>query len=223
MNKKGDPVVGCVVRRFASTSILGAVVVAAALLVGCGGATDRFVDPRDGHAYSRVKIGNATWMGENLAWQAPSGSFCYEDDPANCATGGRLYTVVAAMNACPAGWHLSTDADWRTVEAFLGMPAADLDYDAYIAVRGSDEGTKLKEGGSSGLDFPMTGFAGLTNDMVTLWDGLTSGAGRTYIWTSTPGLNGLLRRRLEETVATVFRFSNPNEGVAIIVRCVEGP
>jgi hypothetical protein len=33
------------VRRFAATSFFGAVV-GAALLVGCGGASDRFVDPR---------------------------------------------------------------------------------------------------------------------------------------------------------------------------------
>jgi hypothetical protein len=82
-----SPVGGRGVRRSASTAILGAVV-GAALLAGCGGASDRFVDPRDGHAYSRVKIGNATWMGENLAWEAPAGSFCYQDDPANCAPTG---------------------------------------------------------------------------------------------------------------------------------------
>lgn len=209
-------------RRATRTSILGAVV-SGALLAGCGGRADGtgpFVDPRDGHAYSRVTIGGATWMGENLAWEAPSGAFCYEDNPANCATGGRLYTFAAAMNACPAGWHLSTDAEWQAVEAFLGMPAADLAFEAYSAPRGSDEGTKLKEGGASGLDFPMTGYAELTNDMVTLWDGLTSAGRRTYLWTSTPGLDGVLRRRLEETGAIVYRFSAAPEGFAIAARCV---
>jgi hypothetical protein len=91
--------------------------------------------------------------------------------------------------------------------------------EAYSAPRGSDEGTKLKEGGASGLDFPMTGYAQLTNDVVTLWDGLTSADKRTYIW-STPGMTGVLRRRLEETAATVFRFSAAPDGFAIVVRCV---
>ena len=65
-------------------------VVSAALIVGCGGGggggAGSFVDPRDGHTYSRVTIGATTWMGENLDWQAPAGSFCYEDSAANCST-----------------------------------------------------------------------------------------------------------------------------------------
>jgi uncharacterized protein (TIGR02145 family) len=200
-------------------SLLGAVV------VGCGGGasggTGQFVDPRDRHAYSRVTIAGATWMGENLAWEAPTGSLCYDDVPANCATGGRLYTFAAAMTACPPGWHLSTDAEWQALETFLGMPATDLNFDIYSVPRGSDEGTKLKEGGASGLDFPMTGYAELTDGVVTLWDGLTSAGRRTYLWTSTPGTNGVLRRRLEETSAAVYRFSAATEGFAVSVRCLE--
>jgi uncharacterized protein (TIGR02145 family) len=199
-------------------------VAAVALLVGCGGpgaGRDRVVDSRDGHSYSRVTIAGDTWMGENLAWQAPAGSFCYEDDPANCAAGGRLYTFAVAMTACPPGWHLSTDAEWKAVEAFLGMPAADLEYEAYTAIRGTDEGTKLQSGGASGLDFPMTGYAQLTGDMVTLWDGLMGADHRTYLWTSSTDPQGVVRRMLEEASPTVFRFAAAPDGYAISVRCVE--
>jgi uncharacterized protein (TIGR02145 family) len=195
-----------------------------ATLFGCGGgaadSTGPFVDSRDGHSYSRVTIAGATWMGENLAWEAPAGSFCYDDAASSCVTGGRLYTFAAAMNACPKGWHLSTDAEWQAVEAFLGMPADELDFDIYSVPRGSDEGTKLKEGGTSGLDLPMTGYAELTDGAVTRWDGLTSAGKRTYLWTSTPGTNGVLRRRLEETGAAVYRFSAASDGFAVSVRCV---
>jgi uncharacterized protein (TIGR02145 family) len=168
-----------------------------------------------------VKVGDATWMGENLAWAAPSGSFCYGGEPASCATDGRLYIFAAAMTACPAGWHLSTDADWKALETLLGLPADQLDWDVYMVGRGTDQGAQLKVGGASGLDFPLTGYGTLTDDVVTQWDGRTAGDARTYLWTPPEGLNGVLRRRLEETSSGVFRFSNPAEGYAISVRCVQ--
>jgi uncharacterized protein (TIGR02145 family) len=180
-----------------------------------------FVDPRDGHEYSEVSVGSATWMGENLAWEAPSGSFCYENDPASCLTGGRLYNFDVAETACPAGWHLSTDDDWKALETSLGMPPADLDIDDYVGIRGTDEGTKLKAGGPSGLDFPMTGYATTNGNTALMWDGLTTGTVRTYIWTATSGGTGVYRRRLEQNEAHVFRFSNPPTGFAIVVRCVK--
>jgi uncharacterized protein (TIGR02145 family) len=195
---------------------------ACALLLGCGGgaaSSTAFVDSRDGHMYSRVKVGDDTWMGENLAWEAPSGSFCYMGDAASCASGGRLYTFAVAAVACPTGWHLSTDADWKRLETSLGMPMTDLDFDYYAAPRGNDEGTKLKVGGSSGLDFPLTGYAELGSDgAVATWAGLGV---HTYLWTpASADPSSVLRRRLEDSSPKVFRFSNPAEGYAVTVRCV---
>jgi uncharacterized protein (TIGR02145 family) len=180
-----------------------------------------FIDPRDGHAYTEVSVAGATWMGENLAWEAPGGSFCYENDPANCTSAGRLYNFDVAQTACPTGWHLSTDDDWKTLETSLGMPPADLDIDNYTGIRGTDEGTKLKAAGSSGLDFPMSGYATTNGNTAVMWDGLTTGTVRTYIWTATSGGTGVYRRRIEQNEAHVFRFSNPPNGFAIVVRCVK--
>lgn len=179
-----------------------------------------FDDPRDGHRYDLVEIAGATWMKQNLAWAAPDGAYCYDDDPANCTTGGRLYTFEVAQSACPAGWHLSTDAEWQAVEAALGMTEPDLSLDAYSGARGSDQGTALKAGGASRLDFPMTGYGTVYAGLPGGWDGLTSGVVRTYIWTATPGGAGVYRRRIERDDAHAFRFSNPSEGFAIVVRCV---
>jgi uncharacterized protein (TIGR02145 family) len=86
---------------------------------------DSIVDSRDGQIYKTVEIGEQVWMAENLNYNVPGEeSWCYDDDPANCGTYGRLYTWDAAMAACPAGWKLPTSADWTTLENFVGSSTA---------------------------------------------------------------------------------------------------
>ena len=82
--------------------------------------TNVLVDSRDSKEYKIVKIGNQTWMAENLNFGTPNGSYCYNNDNSNCEKYGRLYNWTAAMNACPVGWHLPSDAEWTTLRLAVG-------------------------------------------------------------------------------------------------------
>ena len=123
----------------------------------------------DGNVYLTVVIGDQEWMAEDLkvtryrngdgvpnetdgeTWAGlTTGAYCeYGNDPNNVTTYGRLYNWYAVNDTrgiAPAGWHVPSDEEWKQLELNLGMSQAQADD---IHWRGTDEGGKLKESGTS--------------------------------------------------------------------------
>ena len=82
-------------------------------------------DSRDGQTYKTVKIGDQTWMAENLNYadsiNTPSlleRSWCYNDKKDNCKKFGRLYSYEQAKEICPEGWHLPSSNEYSQLMQF---------------------------------------------------------------------------------------------------------
>jgi len=80
---------------------------------------DTLIDGRDGKRYRIVRIGNQTWMAENLNI-ALGNSWCYDDESSSCDKYGRLYDWNTARKACRAGWHLPTRQEWHGLAKAIG-------------------------------------------------------------------------------------------------------
>lgn len=179
-----------------------------------------------GKNYSITPIGTQCWMTENLdigiminanTAQTDNGNiekYCYDNNASNCTTYGGLYkwdemmqytTNESTQGICPTGWHIPSDYEWKILEMRLGMS---LQQANSVNSRGTDEGGKLKEIGTTHWANPNTGATNSSN-----FSALPAGQRTTsflkitlssYFWTSTE--SGLF-------VAHVRELSNTNSKI----------
>ena len=210
-----------------------------------------FTDPRDNHTYKIVTIGNQTWMAENLAYlprvsspatgtdeEASSKPFYYVagyhgDDTSeakksdNYKKYGVLYNYVAAKASCPPGWHLPSDEEWKTLERYLGMSAAQANEPMFRneGMVGhklkSVTGWSAKGGDSFGFAALPGGFRYGINPGVGNKGGFGYVGAEAFFWTSTIYREGFVyRRQLTSESKGIVRFPQMiSHGYS--VRCVK--
>lgn len=171
--------------------------------------SDVFVDLRDNRGYPTVAIGGLVWMAANLAYSTPN-SWCYDDQPDDCASNGRLYTWASALTACPTGWRLATDEDWVDLEMSLGMTPA---HALAQGPRGTDEGAQLRAGGESKFNAPICGYRRPEGNYARRGE-------RAAFWTaSSANEDDAWHRDIRSDVDTVYR-SPVTKTYALSIRCV---
>lgn len=158
-----------------------------------------FTDKRDGQTYKTIKIGNAVWMAENLNYATRNSVVAN-----NAKQYGRLYSIEEAKEACPVGWHLPTDSEWKALEKQLGVPFNDLNLES--TPRGEEiAGTMKNEMGwksESGVKSPTneSGFSALPAGFYLTEEKQLVGLGiLACFWTSTQE-NDAIDKQLFSTV-----------------------
>jgi len=207
----------------------GSVFVLVLLLLFTNGCNrGKITDARDGQIYQTVKLGDQTWLAQNLNYESDN-SWCYDDDPANCETYGRLYNWEAALTACPDGWHLPSDQEWATLIKYLD-PEADSNA---VGVESEIAGGMMKTRGTfeSGTGLWLSPNVGATNSSG--FSAVPGGArwpDGTYLvlhmhaifWTSTEyDAETVWFRILDYGLKSLYRdHSNVTKPMGLSVRCV---
>jgi uncharacterized protein (TIGR02145 family) len=166
---------------------------------------------QDGNVYKTINIGTQTWMAENLkarryrngdvirlatdnaSWgTSNTGATCWpsiddNNDSAsyNCPY-GKLYNWFAvndARNICPTGWHVPTDAEFTTLDNFLGVQS-------FPGKKMKSPGTQywFRPTGREILVDNTSGFSGLPGG-YRYWNGTFYGFSRDGFWWSSTESN----------------------------------
>lgn len=206
-------------------------------------ASGTFTDERDGNEYGWIRVGNLDWMTSNLKYGEPYNEKEYGgvfadptygdpapvispitgfDFEADYAENGNLYDWDEAQAACPEGWRLPSDEEWKRLEMALGMPESEANS---LDWRGEGVADLLQQGDDGlGLNLGLSGCAWASGDYgndLYLNDLDTFG----WYWTSTENeddgleITTVFFRKIFYNYNTVCRRSTPLE-ILMRVRCV---
>ncbi len=213
------------------------------------GLTYGTVTDIEGNVYKTIEIGSQTWMAENLRttrftdnteidlvtddsiWGSTAyPGYCWYEN--NEELFGNIYgayynwMAVYTSRLCPAGWHVPSDAEWKTLEMNLGMTQEQADAENQ---RGTTEGAQLKESGTNNW-FPggiagtnQSGFTALPGGSRSIFYGIFYNEGQNGLfWTSTGyyPIGGVAYcRSLSYASSAIFRYLQ-NLKFGLNVRCI---
>jgi len=173
--------------------------------------TGTFTDSRDSKQYKWVKIGNQTWMQENLAYDTV-GSYYYNDSTYYGTTYGKLYNWQTACSVCPSGWRLPSKNDFDTLIAYLGG--------------NSIAGGKMKTTGTTLWQSPNTNATNSSNFSAIPAGGRGHNGGYNSMglsvayWTSSEvGTNGVFYNLWNNTED--IQYNEYLKGAYFSVRCIK--
>ncbi len=166
----------------------------------------RFCDEHDGNVYVYVVIGTQTWMAENLNRNIGN-SACYKGIPANCVKYGRLYDYLTAITACPYGWHLPSEEEYKSLTTVHEAKKLKARFDWGNDGNGTDDyGFSALPGG------------GYDNDATDYFGESTSG----FWWTADENTdNGIGISISAAYDAFIMAYGNYGKSSMLSVRCVK--
>ncbi len=200
------------------------------------------VDSRDGRNYSYFNYRGQAWMAENLAflpyvnsgveeslYEAKYYVYNYQGDNLseaklqdNYLNYGVLYNWAAALSACPDGWRLPNDEDWKELEMKLGMTE-----DESNEVNWRDSGDvgrliKSKEGWArQGNGFNRIGFSALPAGYRAVGNKSVFIQNKAWFWTATTeSFDGAWYRNLSFANKGIYRYHHTRDH-ACSVRCIK--
>ena len=201
-----------------------------------------FSDSRDGNIYEYEAIGIQTWMAENLAYlpsvnppndYSDSEIHYYVHDYNGTSvtdakeidkykTYGVLYNWEAAKTACPIGWHLPSDDEWKILEEYLGMSLSDVNKSGERS--SGDVGMKLKSTSgwyNNGNGDNRSGFNAYPGGWYSEPD-FGNLPHRSFFWSSSPyGSIYAWNRYMSYYSDGVYRYNEHLRRYGLSVRCVK--
>ena len=159
---------------------------------------------------------------------------CYDNDPNNCTTYGGLYqwdemmqyvTTAGTQGICPAGFHLPTDDEWKTLEIHLGMTQSQADQTFW---RGTDQGSQLAGNEPLWIDgdldqdanFATSGFGALPGGVRSPNGPFSLLSSDGWYWSSSESGILALDRDLSDFTTKVHR-GTLNKDSGLSVRCIQ--
>jgi uncharacterized protein (TIGR02145 family) len=179
----------------------------------------------------------ATWDGnDNSYYACPPNTANNAEDCTATSTLGYVYQWSAAMNGsagcngtgsstpacspvvqgiCPSGWHMPSHYEITLLEKSVGSNPDAFPYNTTTqGWLGTNEGTNLRSGGTSGFNVLLAGQRSLTGDFY----GRNSYA---YFWSSTLNNTNVWARALGAPgTETVYRSYDPGKAYGYSVRCI---